>query len=185
MNNLFIKPSNNNIVKLKYFACTVLVLLLCFLHSPTAEAKRYSFDIDAQREVYLTRSAKPGFKMVKVIVYGRSVDKAIEKAMMDAVVALTFYGASGEGEMGNTPAILLEGRKAYDHKTKYFDKFFKKGAFMPFVKRVNRDYPTGKDNVKTSRGRRIQILLLVNWNGLAKTYKDAGLKTIVSGLSDY
>lgn len=162
----------------------VLFLLLVLSFTPV-EAKRYSFKIDSQREVYVTRSAKSGFKMVKVIVYGRNVDKAIEKAMMDAVVALTFYGASGEGEMGNTPAILFEGRKAYDNKKKYFDKFFKKGAFMSFVKRVNSDYPTGKDNVKTSKGRRIQILLLVDWNGLAKTYKDAGLKTIVSGLSDY
>lgn len=184
MGKLFVKFSSS-IVKQKHFVYTLLLFVVCFLYSSVAVAKRYSFEIDAQREVYLTRSAKPGFKMVKVIVYGRSVDKAIEKAMMDAVVALTFYGASGEGEMGNTPAILLEGRKAYDHKTKYFDKFFKKGAFMSFVKRVNRDYPTGKDNVKTSRGRRIQILLLVNWNGLAKTYKDAGLKTIVGGLSDY
>ncbi len=184
MNNLLIK-SLNKIVKLKYIVCTLLILQLCFLHSSIAEAKRYTFDIDAPREVYITRSAKAGFKMVRVIAYGRNVNKAIEKAMMDAVISLTFYGTSGEGEMENAPAILLDGRKAYDYKKSYFDKFFKKGAFMSYVKQVNSGYPTGRDNIKTSKGRRVQILLLVDWNGLARTYKEAGLKTIVSGLSDY
>lgn len=56
---------------------------------------------------------------------------------------------------------------------------------MAYVKRVNSTYPTGRDNVKTSRGRRIQILLIVDWNGLANYYKKAGLKTVISELDNY
>lgn len=102
--------------------------------------------------------------------------------MMDAVVSLTFFGAFGFGEMEQCPAILLEGRKAYDKDKAFFDKFFKQGVFTSYVKKVNSTYPTGQDNVKTKKGRRIQILLIVDWNGLAKYYKEAGLKTVISEL---
>lgn len=123
--------------------------------------------------------------MVKVTAYGRTANKAIEQAMMDAVVSLSFWGASGSGEMENCPAILLEGRAAYDKNRLFFDHFFTQGTFMSYVKRVNSTYPTGRDNVKTSKGRRIQILLIVDWNGLANYYKKAGVKTVISELGNY
>lgn len=172
-------------MKLTIFKNQVILLMLFLLPFTSANAKRYSFKIDSQREVYVCRSAKTGFKMVEVIAYGRNVDKAMDKAKMDAVVALTFFGASGTGEMGSVPAILLGGRKEYDNNRKFFDKFFKKGQFMSYVKNVNSGYPTGSNNVKTSKGRKIRIILLVDWNGLAKYYKEAGLKTAVSELSEY
>lgn len=163
----------------------IVLFVLLIMSFTSVDAKRYSFKIDAQREVYVCRSAKAGFKMVEVIAYGRNADKAIDKAKMDAVVALTFFGASGTGEMGSIPAILLGGRKEYDNNRKFFDKFFKKGQFMSYVEDVNSGYPTGSNNIKTSRGRRVRIILLVDWNGLAKYYKEAGLKTAVSELSEY
>ena len=168
--------------RLRYHLVLLILLLLPFF---SVDAKRYRFKIDSPREVYITRSAKAGFKMVEVIAYGRNADKAIEKAKMDAVVALTFFGASGTGEMGSIPAILLGGRKEYDNNRKFFDKFFKKGQFMSYVEDVNSSYPTGSNNIKTSRGRRVRIILLVDWNGLAKYYKETGLKTAVSELSEY
>lgn len=163
----------------------IILFVLLIMSFTSVDAKRYSFKIDAQREVCVCRSAKAGFKMVEVIAYGRNADKAIDKAKMDAVVALTFFGASGTGEMGSIPAILLGGRKEYDNNRKFFDKFFKKGQFMSYVEDVNSGYPTGSNNIKTSRGRRVRIILLVDWNGLAKYYKEAGLKTAVSELSEY
>ena len=162
-----------------------LLLFLASLLSIQVEAKKYPFKIDAPREVVMSRSSKAGTKMVKVTAYGRTADKAIEQAMMDAVVSLSFWGASGSGEMENCPAILLEGRAAYDKNRMLFDHFFKQGTFMSYVKRVNSTYPTGRDNVKTTKGRRIQILLIVDWNGLANYYKKAGLKTVVSELGNY
>lgn len=160
-------------------------MFLASLLSIQIEAKKYPFKIDAPREVVISRSSKAGTKMVKVTAYGRTIDKAIEQAMMDAVVSLSFWGASGFGEMGNCPAILFEGRATYDKNKIFFDKFFKQGFFMPYVKRVNSTYPTGRDNVKTAKGRRIQILLIVDWNGLANYYKKAGLKTVISELGNY
>ena len=162
---------------------TVMSVLL--LLSSSAEAKKYLFKIDAQREVYVTRSTTAGTKMLKVVAYGSSADAAIEQAMVDAVVAMTFFGASGQGEMEGCPAVLLNGRELYEQHKSYFDKFFKKGEFLKYVERINSTYPSGTDNVKTSMGRRIQILLIVNWKGLADCFKAAGYKTTISELENY
>ena len=163
----------------------MLPLVLALLVSVNAEAKKYPFDINSSREVVITRSATAGTKMVKVVAYGRTVDKAIDQAMMDAVVALTFFGASGENEMEACPAILLDGRAVYDGKKEFFDQFFQKGHFLSYVKRVNSNYPTGKNNIKTSKERKVQLILLVDWNGLSAYYQNAGLKTVTSSLMDY
>lgn len=163
----------------------IFPLILGLFISSTAEAKKYPFNIDDPREVLITGSATAGFKMVKATAYGRTVDKAINQAMMDAVVALTFFGAPGENEMEATPAILLEKRAAYDGKKEFFDQFFQKGHFLSYVKRINNSYPTGKRNIKTARGRKVQLILLVDWDGLSNYYKNAGLKTVTGLLMNY
>lgn len=149
------------------------------------EAKKYSFVIDSQREVYVSRSTYEGSKMLKVVAYGKSADAAIEQAMVDAVAALTFDGAKGQGEMEGCPAVLLNGREIYQENKIYFDSFFKKGDFLKYVEKVNSTYPTGTDNIKTSKGRRIQILLIVDWKGLAEKFKEAGFRTAISELSNF
>lgn len=168
--------------KMFYF---IVFLNLLLLQSVESEAKRYDFSIYSQREVYVTRSTKEGDKMLKVIAYGNSVDKAIEQAMVDAVVSLIFDGVAGEGEMEGCPAVLLNGHIDYQQNKNYFDVFFKKGLFLKYVEKVNSTFPTGVDNVKTPKGRRIQILLIVHWKKLAEHFKDKGFKTIVGELQNY
>ena len=167
--------------KVKLFVTICLVLLFPII----MEAKKYSFVIDNNREVYVSRSTYEGLKMLKVTAYGRSADAAIEQAMVDAVAALTFDGAKGQGEMEGCPAVLLNGREVYQENKMFFDVFFKKGDFLKYVGKVNSTYPTGTDNVKTSKGRRIQILLIVDWKGLAEHFKKAGFKTAISEFSNY
>lgn len=165
----------------------VTLLVLPLLHSVAVDAsnKKYPFKIDDHREVVISRSSTAGSKIVEVTAYGSSADKAIRKAMIDAVISLTFYGATGSKEMAQCPAILLDGRTSYDKNKNFFDHFFKKRLFLSYVKKVNSTYPTGQNNVKTPKGRRIKILLIVDWNGLAEYYQKAGLKTVTHGLSDY
>lgn len=170
-------------MKKRHFLATLLCILL--FPSINMEAKKYPFSIDSSREVYVTRSTTAGSKMLRVIAYGKSVDAAIEQAMLDAVVALSFDGAMGEGEMEGCPAVLMNGRKVYNENKSFFDRFFKKGNFLKFVEKVNSTYPSGVNNVKTSKGRRIQILLIVDWKGLADHFKGEGYRTIVSELSNY
>lgn len=166
---------------------TKVLLTLAFLSSATiaSEAKKYPFSIEDQRQVYISRSTAAGTKMVKVIAYGRSADAAIEKAMVDAVAALTFDGTKGLGEFEGCPAVLLNGRRDYEEHKDFFDNFFKKGDFLKFVEKVNSTYPMGADNVKTKNGRRIQIQLIVNWQELSDYYKLVGFKTIASELNNF
>lgn len=170
-------------MKKTHFFATLFCLLL--FPSINMEAKKYPFSIDSPREVYVTRSTTAGSKMLRVVAYGKSVDAAIEQAMLDAVVALSFDGAIGEGEMEDCPAVLMNSRNVYKENKSFFDRFFKKGDFLKFVEKVNSTYPSGANNVKTSKGRRIQILLIVDWKGLADYFRVEGYKTIVSELTNY
>lgn len=165
-----------------YFATLLSILMFSSINM---EAKKYSFSIDSPREVYITRSTTAGSKMLRVVAYGKSVNVAIEQAMLDAVVALSFDGAIGEGEMEGCPAVLMNGRNVYNENKSFFDRFFKKGDFLKYVEKVNSTYPSGSDNVKTSKGRRIQILLIVDWKGLADYFRGEGYRTTVSELSNY
>ena len=170
---------------MKRISCLESILCILLLLPVKMEAKKYSFVIDSQREVYVSRSTYEGSKMLKVVAYGKSADAAIEQAMVDAVAALTFDGAKGQGEMEGCPAVLLNGREIYQENKIYFDSFFKKGDFLKYVEKVNSTYPTGTDNIKTSKGRRIQILLIVDWKGLAEKFKEAGFRTTISELSNF
>ena len=87
--------------------------------------------------------------------------------------------------MDGCPAVLVAGRETYNSNKTYFNNFFRKGKFLDFVSKVNSTYPMGADNVKVNGGRRIQILLIVDWKGLAGYFKDAGFKTAISELSNY
>lgn len=170
---------------MKSLVKVLLILLATFFVVDIVEAKKYTFKIDSFREVYVSRSSSPGTKMLTVVAYGRTTDAAIEQAMLDAIVALTFDGAVGKNDMENCPAVLLNGRETYDENQVFFDNFFKNGDFLKYVDKVNTSYPSGSNNVKTPKGRRVQILLIVNWKGLSDYFKEAGYKTTISELSNY
>ena len=157
----------------------ILLAVGCFsIYS--SDAKSYKFKIGTQTEVSMTRSASAGKKMVKVVACAGSTDKAIDKAMVDAVAAITFYGISNHQTMENVPSILVDGVEQYKSNKKFFDKFFKKGDFTAYVSRVNSTYPKGTDNVKTSKGQKVSILLIIDWKGLEEFYRTNGLKTQLS-----
>ncbi len=166
--------------KLRYLLFVTLVFMAL-----SAEGKKFPFDINSTPNISVHRSTIAGTKMVKVTAYGSSANSAIDKAMLDAVVGITFFGANGSGEMESCPAILYDGKDCYYQNKKFFDNFFKKGQFLDFVEKVNSGYPLGENNVKTPHGRRIQILLIVHWDALADFFKKNGFKTIVSELSNY
>lgn len=160
-----------------------MAVALCF--STTAEAKKYKFQITDQRTVVVKRSGAKGQKIVEVTASAGSVDKAINKALVDAAVALTFEGASGRGMMSGCPAVLAGGTAAYEQNKEFFDDFFGKGDFLQYVRRANSEYPSGDDNVIVGGSRQVRIVVIVDWNGLAKTFADRGLKTNISNLLNY
>ncbi len=169
------------------FKGLVICCLLCTIVLCPSEllAKRFPFSIDSTSQVLITRSSKPGTKMVKVIAQGKSTDSAIDKALSDAVSTLVFYGAEGEAEQDGCPPVLLEGRETYLKNNKFFDKFFRKGDFLKYVEKVNSGYPAGTNNIKTRNGHRIQILLIVKWAELEIFFRQQGFKTTINGLTEF
>ena len=167
-----------------FFALKTFLFLSIFVFSE-ASAENFKFKMGNPINVVVCRSSTAGEKMVKVTIYGKSADAAIKQAQVDAVASLTFWGAPGIDGMENCPPILTEGEAAYAANKKFFDKFLRKGLFLPYVRKVTSGYPTGKDNVMTRKGRRVQIYLFVNWQGLSEYYQRAGMKTAMSGLLDF
>lgn len=161
----------------------IMVVALCI--STTAEAKKYKFKITDQRTVVVKRSGAKGQKIVEVTASAGSVDKAIDKALVDAAVALTFEGAAGRGMMGSCPAVLAGGTAAYEQNKEFFDEFFTKGEFLQYVRRASNDYPSGDDNVMVGGSRQVRIVVIVDWDGLAKNFADRGLRTNISNLLNY
>lgn len=160
-------------------------VLLVFFLSGTVSAENFKFKLGNPINVVVCRSSTAGAMMVKVTIYGKSADAAIKQAQVDAVAALTFWGAPGVEGMERCPSILTDGEAAYAAHRKFFDKFLRKGLFLPYVRKVTSGYPNGKDNVMTRKGRRVQIYLLVDWKGLSEVYQREGLKTSMSGLLDF
>lgn len=158
----------------------IVVAIMSFGHIAAKNTAR--FNINAERQVFVTRSTTPGKKMLKVIASGSNADKAINQALCDVVAAITFFGAQADGEMEAVPAILKNGIAQYNANKKAFDKFFKKGQYLNFVVRANSTYPSGQNNIKTSNGRKVQIIVIVDYAELASYYQSQGYETITSSL---
>lgn len=162
----------------------LLLMAVVISLAMSMSAKSYNIDFSKPTNVTMTRSASSGKKMVLVEAYGSNVDKALDNAMVDAVRAVTFTGISNPESMESLPSILIEGQKQYSDNKKFFKDFFKKGMFLPFVKRVTDSYPSGTNNVRTSKGQKVSILIIVDWKGLEEFYRNNGLKTQLSTFVD-
>ena len=162
----------------------IILLLSALLVCLPAEARKKEFDIDARRNVVMKRSGGPGVKIVEVTARGGSVDKAIDRALTDAVAALTFDGAPGSSEVAACPPVLTGGKAVYADNKAFFDTFFEDGGCLRFVRRVSNDYPTGTDTVKVGRERQVRLTRIVNWQGLAELFHAQGLKTTIGNLQD-
>lgn len=146
-----------------------LLAVLCF--HQMACAKSYPFDMKHSYNIEIVRVGSQGTKYLKVVRTASSVDKAIDGAMQDAVAACMFTGVEGTENAGRI-LPLLKGKEVYENNKKFFDDFFKKGKFMNYVKNVNSGYPSGEDNVKTNKGHRICLYVIVMYDELRKYLED-------------
>lgn len=159
----------------------ILLLLLSVITILPMQAKSYPFDMKHPYEVQIVRVGKEGTKFLKVYGKAGNADKAIERAMQDAVAACIFTGVEGTAEAGKI-LPLCGGRQAYEEHKEYFDKFFKKGEFMNYVKNTNSGYPSGENNVAVSGGRRVGIFVSVMYDALRKKLEQDG---IIKSLDSY
>ena len=144
-------------------------------------AKSYPFDMNHPYEVQIVRVAEQGTKFLKVFGIAGSVEKAIDRAMQDAVAACIFAGVPGNDISGRI-APLCESIEIYESNKQYFDTFFKKGEFLNYVKNVNSGFPSGENNVSTSKGRKVGLFVQVMYDNLRKKLEQDG---IIKSLDSY
>ena len=164
-------------MKIKHLLLTLFLVCFC----PIITAKSYPFDMNHSYEVQQVQVGKDGTKFLKVWGVASSPDKAIDRAMQDAVAACLFVGVETTETAGKVPA-LCGNIEAYNKNKEYFDKFFKKGEFMLYVKNVNKGYPTGEDNVATNHGRKVALYVQVMYDELRKRLEQDG---IIRSLDSY
>lgn len=164
-------------MKVRHLFLTLFLVCFCQI----ILAKSYPFDMNHPYEVQQVQVGKEGTKFLKVWGVASSPDKAIDRAMQDAVAACLFVGVEATETAGKVPA-LCGSIEAYNQNKEYFDKFFKKGEFMLFVKNVNRGYPTGEDNVATNHGRKVGLYVQVMYDELRKRLEQDG---IIRSLDSY
>ncbi|CDB10667.1 putative uncharacterized protein [Bacteroides sp. CAG:633] len=112
-----------------------VILFVCFIISMSIHARKYPFDMEHPYEIEVVRVDKQGYKFCKVWGIAGSVDKAITRALQDAVAASLFTGISGNECAASTPAICTS-TEAYKKNKDYFDRFFKSGEFLQYVRNV-------------------------------------------------
>ena len=144
-------------------------------------AKSYQFDVKHPYNVQVVRVAQQGTKFYKVWSEASSVDKAIIGALQDAIAASLFTGIQGNENVGSVPPICGS-FKVYENNRDYFDKFFKKGEFLQYVSNVNSQYPSGENNVRTSKGHRVSLYVQVQYDALRRKLEIDG---IIKGINDY
>ncbi len=158
-----------------------LLFLLLLVASSACDARKYPFDIEHPYEVKMVRVAEQGYKFIKVFGVAKSVDKAMDRAMQDAVAACIFTGVPGQSGVGSISS-LCGGFSAYEKNKEYFDKFFTTGAFLNYVRNANSNYPSGENNIKFNGKRKVGIYVVVNYDALRKKLED---DKIIVRISDY
>ena len=163
---------------MKKITVFIVFMAMCVL---SIHAKSYPFDMAHSYEVQIVRVAQQGTKFLKAWGTAGSPDKAIDRAMQDAVAACIFTGVEGNEIAGKVPS-LVQGKEVYDQYKSFFDTFFKEGEFLQYVKNANSNYPTGENNIKTDKGRKVGIYVIVMYDNLRKRLEDEG---IIKKLNSY
>lgn len=152
----------------------IYLLFALMLLSLVCNAKSYPWEIKSAYEVQVVRVAQQGTKFYKAWGIAGSPDKAITMALQDAVAATIFTGVAGNETAGSVPPLCSESG-AYEQHKAYFDTFFKKGEFLNYVENVNKNYPSGENNVSVKGGRRVGVYVKVMYDELRKKLESDGI----------
>lgn len=150
----------------------------------SAEGKKYSFDMDHAYQMEQIRVAQGDSRFVKVWGIASNVDKAMQRALQDAVACCIFNGIPACQVAGAVPPLCAEGRAAYDKNQRYFDDFFTRGDYLNYVRNTNSRYPTGENNVKTPKGRQVALNVVIDVQQLRKRLEADGIVKSLENVFD-
>lgn len=160
----------------KLFLTTVLLLLAIF----TVSAKSYKWNgLDHEYDVISLKQSGQSTQVLKVFAIAGNPDKAIDQALQDAVAAAIFTGFIKKLDPVPQPGLYEKaansGQEFYDANKAYFDNFFKKGDFMSFVRNVNKNYPSGENNMAVDGGRRVGVNIEIDLDALRQKLEADGV----------
>ena len=98
---------------MKRITLLIAMMAICML---SIHAKSYPFDMTHSYEVQIVRVAQQGSKFLKAWGIAGSPDKAIDRAMQDAVAACIFTGVEGNEIAGKIPALVTDPNAYNQHK---------------------------------------------------------------------
>lgn len=159
----------------------IILLFLMMFVGLQSFAKKYPWKgLDHEVQIELVKQTSNSSQLVKVYGIGGSVDKAMDQALQDAVVAAIFYGYSKPKpsfeshpslckNMGTTPVEFYTANQAY------FDEFFKSGRFLEFVQNVNTGYPSGENNLPVKGGRKVCLNVKIEHDALRVALEQEGI----------
>ncbi len=145
-----------------------------------SEGKKYPFDMKHPYNVQQERVAQDGSRLVKSWGIAGNADKAIERALQDAVACCIFQGigavTSTTGHNASeVPPLCPNGVDDYVAHKEYFDNFFKNGDFLMYVENTNSRYPTGENNVGIKGGRKVGIYVKLKVKQLRQRLEKDGI----------
>ena len=85
----------------------------------SVNAKSYPFDMKHSYEMQIVRVAQQGTKFLKAWGVAGSPDKAMDRAMQDAVAACIFTGVEGNDIAGKIPALVAD-KSVYEQHKRFF-----------------------------------------------------------------
>ncbi len=164
------------------FLCIASFLLV----NPLAAKKKYKFKLTGDYAIEQKRGGINGTKVVKSWAVAKNADKAIEKAKENAIAAAIFtgYQANPNPSIGayEVPALCSNPEETFYNNQDFFEDFFTGKVYLNYVHEVNSAYPSGENNISTPSGRRVGILLVVEYSALRKHLEDAH---IIKGLNRF
>ncbi len=164
----------------KFFRIGMLLLML--LVCVNVNGKKYSWKgLDHEYDVTIIRSMGRDSHLLKVFAIAKNPDAAITQALQDAVAAAIFTGyTSSMHDTQEKPMWIgfsddTSPEDFYNSHKQYFDDFFKSGEFLNYAKNVNSNYPSGENNIATSKGRRVGLNVNLSRDSLREKLQSDGI----------
>lgn len=159
----------------------ILCLMLMFVSMQSFAAKKYTWKgLDHEIRVELASQNSNSTQIVKAYGISGNVDKAMEQAIQDAVVAAIFYGYKKPLTLESVPALCTNEAASpeefYEKNKAYFDDFFTTGKFLDYAENVNSGYPSGENNLPIKGGRQVRLNIKVNHDALRTLLEKEGIK---------